>query len=57
MLFRSNNPEFQEKIAGVFPGIVEIDGEAMGAVVSTLEQTSPEAIEYMNALMKKAQGN
>lgn len=46
--------EFQEKIATAFPGIVEFNADEMRGIAETLSQTSPEAIEYMNELMKKS---
>jgi tripartite-type tricarboxylate transporter receptor subunit TctC len=49
-----NDVEFQEKVAQVFPGIVEFSGDEMQRVAQVLSDTPPAAIDYMNALMKKA---
>jgi hypothetical protein len=48
------DPDFQAKIATVFPGIVEFSADDIQSIARSLAKTSPEALAYMSALSKKA---
>jgi flagellar motor switch protein FliG len=47
------DPEFQEKGRRISQDLDSQRGEDIEKLIKTLDQTSPQALEYINGLMKK----
>ena len=48
-----NDPDFRERGRKISQDLDIQSGEDLEKLIKTLDQTSPEALEYINGLMKK----